>query len=47
MVMITHDPEDIEWFGEQTLYLRDGAIATRPTALRAQAAGPAHAAAMR
>jgi len=26
IVMITHDPEDIGWFGEQTLYLREGAI---------------------
>jgi ABC-type sulfate/molybdate transport systems ATPase subunit len=24
--MITHDPEDIEWFGERTLYLREGGI---------------------
>jgi molybdate transport system ATP-binding protein len=47
MVMITHDPEDIEWFGEQTLYLRDGSIAPRPAALWPQAAGPAPAAAMR
>ena len=26
IVMITHDPEDIEWFGERTLYLREGGI---------------------
>jgi len=30
MVMITHDPEDIRWFGEETLHLRDGAITERP-----------------
>ncbi|MCA3071314.1 MAG: ATP-binding cassette domain-containing protein [Rhodocyclaceae bacterium] len=29
IVMITHDPDDIEWFGEQTLYLRDGGIQDR------------------
>jgi molybdate transport system ATP-binding protein len=29
IVMITHDPDDIEWFGEQTLYLRDGGIHDR------------------
>jgi molybdate transport system ATP-binding protein len=26
IVMITHDPEDIDWFGERTLYLREGGI---------------------
>jgi molybdate transport system ATP-binding protein len=26
IVMITHDPEDLEWFGAGTLYLRDGEI---------------------
>ncbi|MBY0439466.1 MAG: ATP-binding cassette domain-containing protein [Burkholderiales bacterium] len=30
IVMITHDPEDIGWFGERTLYLRDGGIHERP-----------------
>jgi molybdate transport system ATP-binding protein len=29
IVMITHDPDDIEWFGERTLYLRDGGIHDR------------------
>ena len=33
IVMITHDPDDIEWFGEQTLYLRDGGIHDRPTGI--------------
>ncbi|HEY4068888.1 MAG TPA: ATP-binding cassette domain-containing protein [Burkholderiaceae bacterium] len=37
IVMITHDPEDLEWFGDHTLHLRDGEIdrsqtlARRPT----------------
>ena len=30
MVMITHDPQDQEWFGEATLYLLDGAIGQLP-----------------
>ena len=30
VVMITHDPEDLDWFGEEALYLRDGMIAERP-----------------
>ncbi len=40
MVMITHDPEDIRWFGEQTLYLRDGGIAERPPATTTVDAAP-------
>lgn len=32
VVMITHDPEDIDWFGEEALYLRDGTIAEAPPA---------------
>ena len=35
MILVTHDPEDAEVFGEQVLYLRDGAI-------EAEAAGLAH-----
>ncbi len=31
VLMITHDPEDLAWFGEQALYLREGAIADAPT----------------
>jgi len=31
-VMITHDPEDLVWFGERAFYLRDGAIAEQPVA---------------
>jgi molybdate transport system ATP-binding protein len=27
VVMITHDPEDLAWFGDEELYLRDGVIA--------------------
>ena len=30
IVMITHDPEDLAWFGERSFYLRDGAISERP-----------------
>jgi molybdate transport system ATP-binding protein len=30
VVMITHDPEDLAWFGEQALYLREGSIAEAP-----------------
>ncbi|MEO8805051.1 MAG: ATP-binding cassette domain-containing protein [Burkholderiaceae bacterium] len=32
VVMITHDPEDLDWFGEEVLYLRDGVITERPAA---------------
>jgi molybdate transport system ATP-binding protein len=38
VLMITHDPEDLEWFGDAALYLRDGKIAERPEPpLRSQA----------
>jgi molybdate transport system ATP-binding protein len=30
VVMITHDPQDLAWFGEQALYLRDGTIVDQP-----------------
>jgi molybdate transport system ATP-binding protein len=30
IVMITHDPEDIRWFGERTFYLREGGIQDAP-----------------
>ena len=32
VVMITHDPEDLDWFGDEALYLRDGVIAAPPAA---------------
>ena len=32
VLMITHDPDDLDWFGDAALYLRDGAIAERPPA---------------
>lgn len=32
VVMITHDPEDVAWFGDEALYLRDGAITEAPAA---------------
>jgi len=34
ILMITHDPQDIEWFGDEALYLRDGVIAERPAITR-------------
>ena len=39
VVMITHDPEDLNWFGEEVFHLRDGRIADRPTPTAAPAAG--------
>ncbi|MES2101616.1 MAG: ATP-binding cassette domain-containing protein [Pseudomonadota bacterium] len=32
VVMITHDPEDLAWFGDTALYLRDGTITEAPAA---------------
>ena len=32
MLMITHDPEDLAWFGDESLYLREGVICERPAA---------------
>ena len=32
VVMITHDPEDVAWFGDEALYLHDGAITEAPAA---------------
>ncbi len=32
VVMITHDPEDLAWFGDASLYLRGGMICERPAA---------------
>ena len=32
MLMITHDPQDLEWFGDEVLYLRDGVICEPPRA---------------
>ena len=37
VVMITHDPEDLEWFGDEALYLRDGSISAPPPAPSRQA----------
>jgi molybdate transport system ATP-binding protein len=31
IVMITHDPQDLEWFGDEALYLRDGMITAQPS----------------
>ena len=30
VLMITHDPEDLAWFGDEAFYLRDGVITERP-----------------
>ena len=30
VLMITHDPNDLDWFGDEVLYLRDGVICERP-----------------
>jgi molybdate transport system ATP-binding protein len=41
VVMITHDPDDLAWFGEQALYLREGAITEQQVApLRRMVARP-------
>ncbi|MBK8958941.1 MAG: ATP-binding cassette domain-containing protein [Proteobacteria bacterium] len=31
MVMITHDPEDLAWFGAASIHLRDGAVSDAPS----------------
>ncbi len=33
VLMITHDPDDLDWFGEEALYLREGAICERTPAV--------------
>ncbi|MES2993379.1 MAG: ATP-binding cassette domain-containing protein [Pseudomonadota bacterium] len=33
VLMITHDPDDLAWFGDTALYLRDGRIADAPAPL--------------
>lgn len=35
MLLISHDPQDAEMFGEQVLYLRDGRLEDRASAVRA------------
>jgi len=40
LLMITHDPQDLEWFGDEALYLRDGAMAERPTPALIRTATP-------
>ena len=39
VLMITHDPEDLAWFGEQALHLREGAIAEAPAPSQRRASG--------
>jgi len=36
VLMITHDPDDLDWFGDEALYLRDGEIGERPPAAPAK-----------
>ena len=38
VLMITHDPDDLEWFGEEALYLRDGMIAVPAPSITSAAA---------
>lgn len=38
VVMITHDPQDLAWFGEEVLYLCEGSIGERPAAMPRQVA---------
>ena len=40
VLMITHDPDDLEWFGEQALYLRDGMIAVPAPSIASAPAPP-------
>ena len=37
VVMITHDPEDLAWFGDEALYLCDGVITVPPAAVERRA----------
>ena len=32
VLMITHDPDDLAWFGDEALYMNDGSIAAPPPA---------------
>lgn len=43
ILMITHDPEDITWFGDEALHLRDGAIAEPGAGAGASASASADA----
>ncbi len=43
VLMITHDPDDLAWFGDEALYLRDGRIGERPAALTPPKRWPANA----
>ena len=40
MVMITHDPEDLRWFGADAIHLRDGAVQAPPGQLDAPRIAP-------
>ncbi|MEP6874549.1 MAG: ATP-binding cassette domain-containing protein [Burkholderiales bacterium] len=43
VLMITHDPDDLAWFGDEALYLRDGQIDERPADFTPRKAWPANA----
>ena len=43
VLMITHDPDDLAWFGDEALYLRDGKIGEHPAAFTPRTTWPAHA----
>ena len=43
VLMITHDPDDLTWFGDEALYLRDGKIGERAAALTPRTTWPANA----
>ena len=43
VLMITHDPDDLAWFGDEALFLRDGQIGVRPEALTFRKKWPADA----
>ena len=40
IVMITHDPEDLRWFGDSAFFLRDGAIEPSPSSPDIQTGSP-------
>jgi molybdate transport system ATP-binding protein len=41
VLMITHDPEDLGWFGDAAFHLRDGMVTAAPPAARRRASAPA------
>jgi molybdate transport system ATP-binding protein len=39
VVMITHDPQDISWFGDDVLHLRNGAVVAEPQGFLGESRG--------